>query len=125
GGVSYYKGKITQKYESYLNNLSKKPVSKKVTPKKPKGKKSSIKIPTTKDSVDKKKPAIKNLPPLNLETKIYEKLTGKNPIYGGRITKVFENWKLKMHKKFQKEVSGKPYYKGALTQKYKKYLSSL
>ncbi|MHA1932848.1 MAG: hypothetical protein ACW96X_09930 [Promethearchaeota archaeon] len=166
GGFPYYKGKITQKYESYLNNLIKKPASKKVPPKKapskkappkkvrpkkvppkkvrpkkapskkapskkappkkPNIKKSIVRSPITKDLVDTKKPAIKKkIPSLNLEAKIYEKLTGKNSIYGGRITKVFENWKLKMHKKFQQEVSGKPYYKGALTQKYKKYLSSL
>ncbi|MHA1985265.1 MAG: hypothetical protein ACW98D_01380 [Promethearchaeota archaeon] len=125
GGFPYYKGKITQKYELYLNNLIKKPISKKVSPKTPKIKKSTVKRPTTKGAADKKKPTIKTLTPLNFEAKIYEKLTGKNPIYGGRITKTFENWKLKIHKKFQQKVSGKPYYKGALTQKYKKYLSSL
>ena len=125
GGFPYYKGKITQKYELYLSSLIKKSVSKKVQPKKPKIKKTTVRSPITKDSVDTKKPTIKNLPPLNLEAKIYEKLTGKNPIYGRRITKAFENWKLKMHKKFQQEVGGKPYYKGALTQKYKKYISSL
>ncbi len=57
--------------------------------------------------------------------KIYEKLTGKNPIYGGRITKAFENWKLKIHKIFQQKVGGKPYYKGNLTKKYEIYLKSL
>jgi len=140
GGFPYYKGKITQKYDLYLNNLIKKPVSKKAPPKKPKVKRSTVRRPTVKrstvkrstvrrpvakDSVDKKKPTIKNLTPLNLEAKIFKKLTGKNPIYGGRITKAFENWKLKINKEFQQKVGGKPYYKGTLTKKYKIYLSSL
>jgi len=60
-----------------------------------------------------------------LEAKIYKKLTGKNPIYGGRITKTFENWKLKNHKIFQQKIGGKPYYKGNVTKKYEIYLSSL
>jgi len=125
GCFPYYKGKITQKYDLYLNNLIKKHVSKKAPPKKPKVKRSTVRSPIAKDLVDKKKPTTKNLTPLNLEAKIYKKLTGKNPIYGGRITKAFENWKLKINKEFQQKVSGKPYYKGALTQKYKIYLSSL
>ncbi len=145
GGFPYYKGKITKKYELYLNSLIKKTVSKKAPPKKtvskkvppkktiskkappkkPKVKKSTVRKPNAKKTVDKKKPTIKKLTSLNLEAKIYKKLTGKNAIYGGRITKGFENWKLKMHKKFQQKVGGKPYYKGALTQKYEIYLSSL
>jgi len=125
GGFPYYKGKITQKFELYLNSLIKKPVSKKAPPKKPKVKKSTVRRPITKDLADKKKPNIKNITPLNLEAKIYKKLTGKNPIYGGKITKAFENWKLKMHEKFQQKVGGKLYYKGALTKKYEIYLSSL
>jgi len=101
GGKPYYKGNLTKKYDLYLNNLIKKPVSKKTPPKKPKVKKSTVKRPIAKDTVDKKKPTIKNLTPLNLEAKIYKKLTGKNSIYGGRITKAFENWKLKINKEFQ------------------------
>ncbi|KKL09494.1 hypothetical protein LCGC14_2565320 [marine sediment metagenome] len=42
GGFPYYKGKITQKYELYLNNLIKKSVSKKAPPKKSKVKKSIV-----------------------------------------------------------------------------------
>ena len=68
---------------------------------------------------------IKNLKPLNLEAEIYKKLTGKNLLYGGKITKAYENWKLKNHKEFQQKVGGKPYYKGNLTKKYKMYLNSL
>jgi len=60
-----------------------------------------------------------------LEAEIYKKLTGKNPIYGGRITKAFGNWKLKNHKIFQQKIGGKPYYKGNVTKKYEIYLSSL
>ena len=125
GGLPYYKGKITQKYVIYLNNLIKKPVSKKAHPKKPKVKKSTVRRPNNKSLVDKKKSTTKNLTPLNLEAKIYNKLTGKNTIYGGRLTKAFENWKLKINKEFQQKIGGKPYYNGALTQKYKIYLSSL
>ena len=125
GGFPYYKGKITQKYDSYLKNLIKKPVSKKALPKKPKVKKSTVRRPIAKKPVDKKKPTVKNLTPLDLETKIYKKLTGKNPIYGGRITKAFENWKLKNHNEFQQKVGGKPYYKGNLTKKYDLYLNNL
>jgi len=125
GGFPYYKGKITQKYDLYLNNLIKKPVSKKTPPKKPKVKKSTVRRPIAKAPVDKKKPTIKILKPLNLEANIYKKLTGKNPIYGGRITKVFVDWKLKNHKEFQQKVGGKPYYKGNLTNKYELYLNNL
>ncbi|MFX1449571.1 MAG: histone H1-like repetitive region-containing protein [Promethearchaeota archaeon] len=216
GGLPYYKGKTTQKYELYLNDLSGKPIAEKITPKKPAAKKKVKKKPiakkksvakkttakkpakkkpaakkkpvakkTTAKKSAKKKPAtkkkpvakkytakkspVKKAPPKksatkksiakkapvrkvaakkppskkepskksktkkpieesessNLEAKIYEKLTGKNAIYGGKITKAFENWKLKTHKAFQQKVGGKPYYKGNLTQKYEKYISSL
>ena len=125
GGKPYYKGNLTKKYELYLNNLIKKPVSKKTPPKKPKVKKATVRSPIAKVTVDKKKPTIKILKPLNLEADIYKKLTGKNPIYGGKITKAYENWKLKNHKRFQQKVGGKPYYKGNLTKKYEIYLKSL
>ena len=125
GGKPYYKGNLTKKYELYLNNLIKKPVSKKSPPKKPKVKKATVRRPIAKVTVDKKKPTIKILKPLNLEADIYKKLTGKNPIYGGKITKACENWKLKNHKRFQQKVGGKPYYKGNLTKKYEIYLKSL
>ena len=124
GGFPCYKGKITQKYDIYLNNLIKKPVSKKAPPKKPKVKRSAVRSHIVKSSVDKKKPTIKNLPLLNLEAKIYKKLTGKNTIYGGSITKAFKNWKLETHKDFQQKIGGKPYYKGNITKKYGIYLSS-
>ncbi len=125
GGFPYFKGKITQKYDLYLNNLIKKPVSKKTPPKKSTVKKSTVRSPIAKDTVDKKKPTIKTLTPLNLEAKIYKKLTGKNPIYGGKITKAFKDWKLKNHKEFQQKIGGKPYYKGNLTKKYDLYLNNL
>jgi len=175
GGLPYYKGKVTKKYELYLNSLTmksvpkksppkkpspkkprpkkippkkpspKKPRPKKIPPKKPSPKKprpkkippkkspskkprikkSPVKKPITKSPVDRKKTPIKNITPLDMESEFYKKLTGKNAIYGGKITKAFGNWKLQTHKKFQQKVRGKPYYKGALTQKYKKYLSSL
>ena len=120
GGKPYYKGNLTKKYGLYLNNLIKTPVSKKTPPKK-----STVKSPIAKDTVDKKKSTIKILTPLNLEPEIYKKLTGKNPTYGGKITKAFENWKLENHKEFQQKVGGKPYYKGNLTKKYGLYLNNL
>ncbi len=135
GGLPYYKGKITKKYDSYLNSLIKKPIAKtsqpkkikieKLITKKPQGKKPIVKKPLKKQIEDKKKSDTKKLEPLNLEATIYNKLTGKNAIYGGRITKAFEHWKLKMQKQFVQKIGGKPYYKGAITQKYKKYLKSL
>ena len=125
GGKPYYKGNLTKKYELYLNNLIKKSISKKTPPKKSTVKKSTVKSPIAKDTAGKKKPMIKNLKPLNLEAEIYKKLTGKNLLYGGKITKAYENWKLKNHKEFQQKVGGKPYYKGNLTKKYKMYLNSL
>jgi len=125
GGFPYYKGKTTQKYDLYLNNLFKKPVSKKALPKKPKVKKSAVRSPIAKDAVDKRKPTAKILTPLSMEAKIYKKLTGKNPNYGGIKTKAFENWKLKNHNEFQQKVGGKPYYKGNLTKKYALYLNNL
>ena len=60
-----------------------------------------------------------------MEAKVYKKLTGKNLIYGGRVTKAFEDWKLKSHKNFQQKIGGKPYFKGKITKKYELYLSSL
>jgi CTP-dependent riboflavin kinase len=125
GGFPYYKGKITHKYELYLNNLIKKPVHKKAPPNKSKTKKPIAKKPITKKLADKQKSHNKKLKSLDLEAKIYKKLTGKNAIYGGRITKAFENWKLKILNGFQQSEGGKPYYKGAITQKYEKYLNSL
>ena len=92
---------------------------------KPKVKKSTVRSPIAKVPVEKKKPTIESLKPLNLEAEIYKKLTGKNLIYGGKITKAYENWKLKNHKDFQQKVGGKPYYKGNVTRKYEIYLKSL
>ncbi|MFX0186094.1 MAG: hypothetical protein ACFE8A_00005 [Candidatus Hodarchaeota archaeon] len=138
GGLPYYKGKTTQKYEIFLNDLSGKTIVEELPPKKPKVKKPAKKKPakkkpaTKKSTVKKpakKKPATKKPSKesevSNLEAKTYEKLTGKNAIYGGKITKIFENWKLKMHKGFQQKIGGKPYYNGNLTKKYEKYLNSL
>jgi hypothetical protein len=125
GGKPYFKGNLTKKYASYLNNLIKTPVSKKTPPKKPAVKKSTVRSPITKDTVGKKKPTIKNLTQLNLEAKVYKILTGKNLIYGGKVTKAFEDWKLKNHKNFQQRIGGKPYFKGNITKKYEIYLSSL
>ena len=135
GGLPYYKGKITKKFDSYLNNLIKKPLVKKNQPKKTKteklvskklqGKKPIVKKPIPKQIDYKKKSDTKKLEPLNLEATVYNKLTSKNAIYGGKITKAFENWKLKMQKGFVEKIGGKPYYKGEITQKYEKYLKSL
>ena len=61
---AYRKGYKLLKYDLYLNNLIKKPVSKKAPPKKPKVKRSTVRRPIAKDPVDKKKPTIKNLTPL-------------------------------------------------------------
>ena len=59
GGLPYYKGKTTQKYELYLNNISGKIYVEEETPKKPKAKKK----PTTKKKpAAKKKPALKKKP---------------------------------------------------------------
>ncbi|MFX1392186.1 MAG: histone H1-like repetitive region-containing protein [Promethearchaeota archaeon] len=111
--------KSTAKKPAKKKSVAKeKPVAKKST-----AKKSPVKKAPPKKSVSKK--SIKEPESSNLEAKIYEKLTGKNAIYGGKITKAFENWKLKMHKGFEQKVGGKPYYKGNLTQKYEKYISSL
>lgn len=125
GGFPYYKGKITQKYELYLNNLSKNSIPKKAPPKKPKAKKLIVSKPITKKTANTQKSPAKKLKLLNLEVKIYEKLTNKNAIYSGRITKAYKNWKLKMHKEFRQKIGGNPYYKENLTQNYKKYLNSL
>ena len=125
GGKPYYKGALTQKYKLYLNSLVKTPISKKIPSKKPKNTKPTIKKATPKSSVNKKKIPTKDLTPIDIESKTYKELTGKNSMYGGKITKAFDNWKLKTHKNFQQKLGGKPYYKGAPTQKYKKYLNSL
>ncbi len=125
GGKPYYKGVPTKKYKLYLNSLVKPSISKISSPKKPKTQKSTVRKVIPKNSVNKKKAAVKNLTPKDMESNTYKNLTGKNPIYGGTITKAFDNWKLETHKKFQQKLGGKPYYKGAPTKKYKSYLNSL
>ena len=64
GGLPYYKGKTTQNYESYLNNLVKKPVAKKPVKKKPVAKKKLVpkKSPAKKKPVVKKKAVAKKSP---------------------------------------------------------------
>ncbi|MFX1256818.1 MAG: hypothetical protein ACFFAN_03085 [Promethearchaeota archaeon] len=150
GGFPYYKGKITQKYEIFLNNLVGKPIVEKESSKKPKAKKARTKKQITKKEIIKK-PVVKKRPITkkqvakkksiakkskvkrlikepeysNLEVIIYKKLTGKNAIKSGNETKFFKQWKLKIHKEFQQKKGGRLYYKGNLTQKYEKYLSSL
>ena len=60
GGLPYYKGKTTQKYETYLNNLVKKPAAKKGLPKKQAKKKPVAKKKTVaKKPPAKKKPVVK------------------------------------------------------------------
>jgi histone H1/5 len=68
GGLPYYKGKTTQKYESYLNNLVKKTVAKKPPARKP----------AKKKSVAKKKPIAKKLIPKKLAKK--KPVTKKKPV---------------------------------------------
>ena len=110
GKITYYKGKPTKKFSLYLEKLiNKRPIKNKKLIKKP-DKNASNSNKQNKEIIEKK---------------IFETLTGKNAIWNESETKNFKNWKNRAYKKYGKDIGRKPYYKGNLTQNYKKYLRNL
>ena len=62
---------------------------------------------------------------VDLEVKVFEKMTGKNAIWGGSETKHFQEWKEETITRFREKTGKNPYYKGKLTTNYyKKYLEN-
>ncbi|MHA1257636.1 MAG: hypothetical protein ACTSPS_18780 [Promethearchaeota archaeon] len=81
GGLPYYKGKTTQKYESYLNNLVKKPATK-ILPakKKPVVKKKTVaKKPSAKKKPAVKKKTVAKKPPTKKKPVVKKKTVAKKP----------------------------------------------
>ena len=110
GKITHYKGKPTKKFSLYLKNLIKKRLIKNKKLKK------NFNKNTSKPNKQRKE---------ILEKKIFETLTGKNAIWNESETKNFKDWKNRLYKKYSKDTGRKPYYKGNLTQSYKKYLRNL
>ncbi len=110
GKITHYKGKPTKQFSLYLENLiNKRPIKKKKLIKK----------------LDKNASNSKKQSKEILEKKIFETLTGKNAIWNESETKNFKTWKNRLYKKYGKDTGRNPYYKGNLTQNYKKYLKNL
>jgi len=112
GKIVYYKGKPTKQFSLYLENLinnKKKPIKNKKLIKK----------------FDKNASNSKKQSKEALEKKIFKTLTGKNAIWNESETKNFKDWKNRLYKKYGKDTGRSPYYKGNLTQSYKKYLKNL
>ncbi len=110
GKITHYKGKPTKDFSLYLEKLSNKRPSKNKKPIKKLDKKASNSNKQDKEIIEKK---------------IFETLTGKNAIWKESETKNFNGWKSKTYEKYGKDTGRKPYYKGNLTQNYKKYLRNL
>ncbi|MCK4381816.1 MAG: hypothetical protein KAW66_00850 [Candidatus Lokiarchaeota archaeon] len=112
GKIVYYKGKPTKQFSLYLENLinnKKKPIKNKKLIKK----------------FDKNASNSKKQSKEALEKKIFKTLTGKNAIWNESETKNFKDWKNRLYKKYGKDTGRNAYYKGNLTQSYKKYLKNL
>ncbi len=110
GKITYYKGKPTNKFSLYLEKLiNKRPI---------KNKKLVKNFDKNASNSNKQNKEI-------LEKKIFETLTGKNAIWNESETKNFKDWKNRLYKKYKKDTGRNPYFKGNLTQNYKKYLKNL
>jgi hypothetical protein len=59
------------------------------------------------------------------EASIYEKLRGKNAIWGGHETKAFKSWKKRTASDYKKQKGKIAYYRGIPTKNYRKYLEDL
>ena len=110
GKMTHYKGKPTKQFSLYLAKLSNK------RPTKDKKQIKKLEKNVTNSNKHSKD---------NIEKKIFETLTGKNAIWSESETKNFRDWKNRFYKKYGKDTGRNPYYKGNLTQNYKKYLKNL
>ncbi|MFX0024511.1 MAG: hypothetical protein ACFE9S_19510 [Candidatus Hermodarchaeota archaeon] len=111
GKISYYKGKPTKQYSTYLKSLIS---SKKIKAEKPN--KQINKKPATP------KPKPKNNKEELTEPYLFKKITGKNAIWNGSETQNFIKWKKRTHSQYQKDTGKNPYYNQKLTKNFKDYL---
>ena len=55
----------------------------------------------------------------------FEKLTDKKAIWTNKETKNYQKWKQKIHKEFGEKTNGNPYYGGKITKPYEEFLIKL
>ena len=110
GNIAYYKGKPTKKYSQHLENLLR-------------NKEDKIRRPSKK--LIKKESSSKKDDKEISEQFIFKTLTNKNAFWNGAETKNFIDWKRRIHKKYNKDTGKNPYYRGKLTQNFQKYLKNL
>ncbi|MBD3211168.1 MAG: hypothetical protein GF311_01065 [Candidatus Lokiarchaeota archaeon] len=60
-----------------------------------------------------------------LETFIFEQITGKHAIWGGEETKAFKNWKEQISDLYREETGKYSYYGGNVTKNFRKYLEEM
>jgi hypothetical protein len=60
-----------------------------------------------------------------LEAFIFEHMTGRNAVWGGSETKVFNRWKEKINELYTSETGNYSYYSGSLTKKYRAFLERM
>jgi len=136
GGFPFYKGKITKKYDLYLNNLIKKSISKQAPPKKSKARKPTVKKSTVKKSTVKKptvkKPTVKK-PTVKkpiVKKSIVKKSTVKKPITKNLAAKQKSTAKklksLNFETKIYKKLTGKnAIWGGSETKAFQKWKLSV
>ncbi len=112
GNITHYKGKPTTKFSLYLKFLLN---NKKVEKKKPKKIIEKTLKPRSSKKVEKE----------FSEHDIFKTLTGKNAMWNGSETKVFQKWKAKVVNKYRLETGNITHYRGKPTNKFAQYLKSL
>ena len=110
GNITYYKGKPTKKFALYLKSLLKNIDVKKEKP---------------KELIDKKPLSPQNDEKELSEQYVFETITGKNAVWNGSETKLFQKWKAKIMNKYRKETGNTTHYKGKPTNKFTLYLKFL
>ena len=79
-----------------------------------------------KKETKREKPTISRVSIDNrLEVEIFEKLTGKNALWSGEETNLFQKWKQRIYKEFHEKTGGIPYYGGKISKKFESYLNNL
>jgi hypothetical protein len=68
---------------------------------------------------------INEIKDVELETFIFEQISGKNAIWGGEETKAFKNWKEEISNLYREETGKYSYYGGNVTKNFRKYLEEM
>jgi hypothetical protein len=68
---------------------------------------------------------LNNISDEKLENYIFEKISGKNAIWGNSETKAFQEWKERISNLFREETEKNAYYGGSVTKRYRKYLDKM